>query len=177
MKTCLMTLGLGLLLAAPCEAAKIYKWRDANGEMHYSTTPPPEAEAESIGIKSVSKKPQAEQTKEEGALNLEGLSDKEKIRVLQERLDREKIQRLEEKIKALESGGSLPANSTEQPQDDARAVTDETQEEAPAGPDYSVQGQVRMLEEAKQREAQKTRCRAKAPHGVNCEQPEAYQRY
>jgi hypothetical protein len=32
--------------------AEIYKWKDASGQMHYTTTPPPSADAKATGIQT-----------------------------------------------------------------------------------------------------------------------------
>lgn len=38
-----------LLLSAHCNAAKIYKWTDENGKIHYSSTPPVAQETKAMG--------------------------------------------------------------------------------------------------------------------------------
>ncbi len=45
----LMLTGLLLLLSAQCNAAKIYKWTDENGKIHYSSTPPAAQETKAMG--------------------------------------------------------------------------------------------------------------------------------
>jgi len=47
----LSTLLLSILLSGPALAAKVYKWKDAHGVMHYSRTPPPDGQAESLDIR------------------------------------------------------------------------------------------------------------------------------
>lgn len=42
----------GLLLAAPAPAAKLYKWVDADGNVTYSQQKPPDAQAETIRLRS-----------------------------------------------------------------------------------------------------------------------------
>jgi len=46
----LSTLLLGVLLSGPAVAAKVYKWKDAHGVMHYSRTPPADGQADSLDI-------------------------------------------------------------------------------------------------------------------------------
>ncbi len=43
-------LALGLALAAPLQAAEIYKWVDEEGVTHYSQQPPPSGDADRVGV-------------------------------------------------------------------------------------------------------------------------------
>jgi len=175
MKSLFILIGISLFFTNTCLAGKIYKWRGPDGQIHYSSTPPPEADAETTGIKT--NRGMAKPEKQGGdELNLEGLSDQEKIKALEEKLNKEKIRALEEKIKALEDGKGQSAGSIDKTKtgDDDVVMPDEDEIKKP---DYSVQGQIRMLEETKRIEAMKTRCRAKARHGVDCNKPESYERF
>ncbi len=49
-KIFLAALLLSALTSTVVLAAKVYKWKDAHGVMHYSRTPPPDAQAESLDI-------------------------------------------------------------------------------------------------------------------------------
>lgn len=174
------------LLTGQLHAAKIYKWRGPDGQIHYSSTPPPDADAQTIGRNTTKKTPETgEQAKdaEDAEVDLQGLSDEEKIRALENKLNREKIKQLEAQLKALEEGksekpesgsdaGSASDSSAAKGKDDEVVMPEEERK-----PDYSVQGQIRMLERTKQIEKMKTRCRAKAPHGVNCNDPASYEKY
>ncbi|UCD33373.1 MAG: DUF4124 domain-containing protein [Desulfobacterales bacterium] len=171
MKKIFYVIGVCLILFNTAHAAKIYKWRDPDGQVHYSTTPPPDADAKSTPI---STREQPVKEKVDNEVNLEGLSDEEKIRVLQEKLNKEKIRALEEELKAIKQGKAVTGidEQKETVDTDENALPEEETK-----PDYSVQGQVRMLEEAKRIEAMKTRCRAKARHGIDCSRPENYEQY
>lgn len=46
-----------LLLPSVCVAAGIYKWRDADGNIHYGDRPPPESAAQSLDIDSAPSQP------------------------------------------------------------------------------------------------------------------------
>lgn len=48
---------LALLLPPWCPAAGIYKWRDADGHIHYGDRPPPDREAQSLDIESAPAQP------------------------------------------------------------------------------------------------------------------------
>jgi hypothetical protein len=94
--------------------------------------------------------------------------------------DEERIRRLEEKIKQLEEEGvaSEKIEREDQKDEDSRKVSeDEVVAEEDKQPDYSVQGQVRMLEEKNRIERMKVRCNAKAPHGADCTNPATYEQY
>jgi S1-C subfamily serine protease len=43
-KSFLAAVALGVLLLSPAHASKLYKWKDASGQTHYSQTPPPAGE-------------------------------------------------------------------------------------------------------------------------------------
>ena len=55
-KHLLMSLGVSLLLAYPvCSQARIYKWYDESGKVHYSQSPPPKGgESASINTETFS---------------------------------------------------------------------------------------------------------------------------
>lgn len=156
--TCLI-----LLLPINAHAAKIYKWRGPDGQMHYSSTPPPEAEAESTGMKTTTKK----------ASDLDTDGDKKDLD--KSISDEERIRRLEEKIEQLEkerlTADTPPKSGTEGIDSEEKLSEDDRK------PDYSVQGQVRMLEEENRRLQMITRCKAKAPHGVDCSSPDNFEQY
>lgn len=39
-----------ILLVGQASAGKIYKWKDADGQVHFSSTPPPQVDAKSTGL-------------------------------------------------------------------------------------------------------------------------------
>lgn len=153
------------LLSVTSHAAKIYKWRGPDGQVHYSSTPPPEVEAETTGKNTTTRqtRPSASDSEIEKEDDEKSGSDEERIR------------QLEERIKQLEEGNAGkgkkhdPASMGEQ---NGENLADED-----VTPDYSIEGQVRMLEQEKRRQKMMARCRAKAPHGVDCKNPEGYQQY
>ncbi len=77
----LSALLLNALLSGTALAAKFYKWKDADGVMHYSSTPPPDTKAESLNIQ-VHDDPAAlkrlEEQKEKSARYFEQRSEAEK---------------------------------------------------------------------------------------------------
>lgn len=44
-------LGALMLLSLGANAAKVYKWTDANGQTHFSSTPPPDQSAEQVQMR------------------------------------------------------------------------------------------------------------------------------
>lgn len=169
-------------LSTTAHAGKIYKWRDADGNIHYGSAPPPEAEAKSTGQKTTTKKPappsdsDAESDEKDNELSK---PDKDRIRELEERL--EKLEGKRHGAKKTDNGKIREGKSSEAKPGESDAIPGEdgkeTLSEEDKKPDYSVQGQVRMLEQAERIQQMKTRCRAKAPHGVDCNNPSSYQQY
>jgi len=165
------------LLSMTAHAGKIYKWQDADGQIHYGSAPPPDAEAKSTGQKTTTKKPEppadAEAEGEEKD-NEMSKSDKERIRELEERLERLEGKRPgAEKTAEGKFGEGKAGEPDAIPGEDGEEVLSEEDKK----PDYSVQGQVRMLEQAERIQQMKTRCRAKAPHGTDCNKPGSYKQY
>ena len=176
----LVLLALFSSLSMAAHAAKIYKWQDANGEIHYGSAPPPDAAAKSTGQETVTKKPEPpSDTDSEGEEkdNEMSKSDKDRIRELEERLERLEGKRHGDK-KTRE--GKIGEGESGEPGESDAILGEDGEEklsEEDKKPDYSVQGQVRMLEQAKRIQQMKTRCRAKAPHGTDCNNPDSYKQY
>ncbi|MGM0594455.1 MAG: DUF4124 domain-containing protein [Pseudomonadota bacterium] len=56
-----------LLFATAPQAAKLYKWKDAEGNTHYSQSPPEEGEAEEMRVKDKpAQQPEQEEQEEDG---------------------------------------------------------------------------------------------------------------
>ena len=165
-KLSILCIILFCLLSFTASAAKIYKWVGQDGQVHYSSTPPPEADAESTGMQTSRPKPEKEPDNKDDDSSLS---------------QEERIKKLEEKIKLLENS-DVDAEKLQETDksggDDKVAGSDiDSTAEEDQKPDFSVQGQMKMIEEAKRREAMMTRCRAKAPHGIDCNKPENYKNY
>ena len=178
---------LALLVNLPsmtAHAGKIYKWRDADGNIHYGSAPPPEVEAKSTGQKTTTKKPEPPRdtdAKGNAKDDEQPISDKDRIRELEERLESLEGKRQDEKETGeskigspgeLAEPGELSESDALPGEDGEEKISEEDKE-----PDYSIQGQVRMLERAERIEKMKTRCRAKAPHGIDCNDPGSYKQY
>jgi hypothetical protein len=151
------------LLSLPANAAKIYTWVGQDGQVHYSSTPPPEVDAKSTGLQTA--KPKPEKTTED--------ADEDSLTA------EDRIKKLEERIKRLEKGDVDPEKSPKSGKGEKDSDSDQesASEEEDEKPDFSVQGQMKMLEAAKRREGMITRCRAKAPHGTDCSKPAYYENY
>ncbi|MCC2637609.1 MAG: hypothetical protein K0Q68_1328 [Moraxellaceae bacterium] len=66
---CLLSLVAPLLATAPAEAAKFYKWTDAQGSTHYSADPPPASASKASEVRVRSRQadePEAEQAEVTG---------------------------------------------------------------------------------------------------------------
>ena len=185
------------LLTMTAHAGKIYKWTDADGNIHYGSAPPPEVEAKSTGQKTTTKKPEPPKETDAEGNEIDDdkpMSDKDRIRELEERLGRlegkrqDKSEQAERKARGSDErrdSDALPGSDDTREDSAGREGEDgryseegeEKLSEEDEKPDYSVQGQVRMLEKAERIERMKTRCRAKAPHGTDCNAPGSYKRY
>lgn len=76
---CLLSLVAPLLAAAPAEAAKFYKWTDAQGVTHYSADPPPASanKASEVRVRSrQSEEADAEQAEAAGSEAQPGVAGK-----------------------------------------------------------------------------------------------------
>lgn len=51
MKTCSIALLISALLASPLTLAQVYKWTDENGQVHFSSTPPPQQAIEPVDVR------------------------------------------------------------------------------------------------------------------------------
>ncbi len=63
----LLVLALALVAAGALAqgATKVYKWTDKDGRVHYSSTPPPEGEAQEMNVRSAPPTPVAKPESEE----------------------------------------------------------------------------------------------------------------
>jgi len=156
------------LIYLNAHAAKIYKWVGPDGQVHYTSTPPPEVDAKSTGMDTSTQQERASDKDErKNPENEEALTDEERIR------------RLEEKIKELEAkdAATTKSDSTDKLTSEEGSNSEQTEPEEDKQPDYSLQGQVRMIEEENRRQQMMIRCRAKAPHGIDCTKAEHYEKY
>ena len=51
LKTCSVALMISALLASPLTFAQVYKWTDENGQLHFSSTPPPQQAIEPVDVR------------------------------------------------------------------------------------------------------------------------------
>lgn len=82
-----------LVLACPNVMAQAYKWRDAEGKLHFSATPPPTGKAEKLNIKptlvedpeALNRSQEMRTQQEESAFALEQAKQKKALAARQER--------------------------------------------------------------------------------------------
>ena len=65
-------LALAVLSATTAAQAEFYKWTDADGQVHYSETPPPDQQAEEIQVNTKTATPAPEQAQEQGGTKVCG---------------------------------------------------------------------------------------------------------
>ena len=95
---------------APAGAAKIYKWTDANGQVHFDSSPPPGQVTEKVRIrKGVDAAPAAPADTSSGATSASAASGTKKIEMSpQQRAELSTYcNSMRERISVLKQGGSV----------------------------------------------------------------------